>query len=148
MQVILKEDVKGQGKKGQMIKVSDGYARNYLLPRGLAVEADKSAVNEMKNRNESQAFKHQQNVDTARALADKISSLAVVIKAKAGSADKLFGAVTSAQICDEVKAKHGIEIDRRKLVIDEPIKHFGHYSLPLKLFEGVKASLNVTVEAE
>jgi len=148
MKVILKQDVKGQGKKGQLVNVSDGYARNFLFPKGLAVEASSTAVNEMNTQNAAKAFKHQQEVDAAKALSEQLGALTVIIKAKAGGGDKLFGAITSSHICEEVKKTHGIELDRRKLVIDEAIKHYGEYNLTVKLFEGIKADLKVRVEPE
>lgn len=145
MKVILTQDVKSQGKKGDLINVSDGYARNFLFPKGLAIEADAKAINEMKNREES--IKHKAEVEKQNAveLAEKLSSLIVKIASSAGSDGRLYGSVTTKDIAEVLKAQHGIEVDKRKLTLNEQIKHFGTYSVDIKLHAEVSGKINVLV---
>ena len=145
MKVILQADVQGQGKKGQVINVSDGYARNYLLPRKLAIEASPDALNAIKNRDLAQKRRREEEEAAARELAGKLSSLPVRISKKAGDSGKLFGAVTAREIADAMKAQHGREIDHRKIVLEEPIKAFGNYEIKIKLFPEIQGTLYVSV---
>ena len=139
MKVILQQDVKGQGKKGQMIEASDGYARNFLLPRKLAVPATAENVNTMKM--QEKAKKAQE----AEATAAKLKELTVKVVAKGGNGGRLFGAVTSKEIADALQAQHGIAIPKTKIVQDEPIKAFGGYELKVKLGYEVTGTLKVVV---
>ena len=136
MKVILQQDVKGQGKKGQLIEASDGFARNYLLPRKLAVEATADNLNKMNLQDKARK---------AREAAEKAEAEA---SAKAGSNGKLFGSVTSKEISDALKAQHGLDIAKTKIVQDEPIKSFGTYQLKVKLGYEVTGTLNVIVTEE
>ena len=143
MKVILQQDVKGQGKKGQMIEASDGYARNFLLPRKLAVPATAENVNTMKM--QEKAKKAQEAAEEAEATAAKLKELTVKVVAKGGNGGRLFGAVTSKEIADALQAQHGIAIPKTKIVQDEPIKAFGGYELKVKLGYEVTGTLKVVV---
>ena len=145
MKVILKQDVKGKGKKGQMIEAAEGYARNFLLPRGLAVEATADAVNTMKLQAKAKAKADAEAKAEALAIAEKLKSCQVKIAAKGGNEGKLFGAVTSAAIADALKAQYDMDVDSKKLVIDEPIKSFGSYQVKAKLGFEVSGTVYVTV---
>lgn len=148
MKVILLKDVKGQGKKGDIIEASDGYARNFLLPRKLAVEPTKTALNELKGQQDSKNYREQKELDEAKALAEKISAVNVKVSAKAGETGKLFGAVTSSEIADKLKMEHHIVVDKKKIVLSDPIKTTGEFTLPVKLHSKVTAELKVSVTAE
>lgn len=145
MKVILKQDVQGSGKKGDIVNVSDGYAKNYLLKRGLAVEATGSALNEIKAKHEADARKLQREIDEANALAKEIGGKTVKILAKAGANGKLFGSVTSKEIADELKKQLGVEIDKRKISLESDIKQYGTFPAEIKLSHGVNAGVFVTV---
>lgn len=145
MKVVLLADVKGLGKKGELCNASDGYARNFLFPKKLAVEANATAMNELKNREESKAHHIAEERNAAQAVADKINGKEVVIKAKAGSSGKLFGAVTAKEIALAVKESYGVEIDRRKMQVAD-IKQFGEYTAEVKLLNGITATLKVIVK--
>ena len=145
MKVILQQDVKGQGKKGQMVEVSDGYARNFLLPRKLAVEANADNVNTMKLQEKARKAKEAAEKAEAEAVAEKLKESVVKISAKAGTGGRLFGAVTSKEIADALQAQHGIAIPKTKIVQDEPIKAFGGYELKVKLGYEVTGTLKVVV---
>ncbi len=146
MKVILLTDVKGKGKKGQMIEVSDGYARNYMLPRKLAIEATADAVNTMrmtdKATQERQARERAEALETSKKLKDMI----LVVKAKGGGAGRLFGAVTNQEIADSLKKQSGITLDKRKIVIDEPIKNVGTYTVKCRLGYEIVGQLTVKIE--
>ncbi|HHU77955.1 MAG: 50S ribosomal protein L9 [Caldicoprobacterales bacterium] len=148
MKVILLKDVKGQGKQGDVVKVSDGYARNYLFPNNLAVEATKSNLNELKTRKAADDKRRQTELDKARKQAEAISNLEVVVTAKSGESGKLFGSVTNKEIADVLKEKHGIDIDRKKIVLSEPIRSLGSYQLEVKVYPEVTARLKVRVDEE
>ena len=148
MKVILQQDVKGQGKKGQMVDVSDGYARNFLLPRKLAVEANADNMNTMKLQEKARQAKLAEEKAQAQAVADQLKELTVRIVAKAGTGGRLFGAVTTKEISDALKAQHGIDINKAKLVQDEPIKSFGGYELKAKLGHDVVGTVKVVVSEE
>lgn len=146
MQVILNQDVKGQGKKGQMVKVSDGYARNYLLPRGLAKEATKDNINVMKGKQESLEYKIKTETEEAKAIAEKMKDIEVVIKAKAGENGKLFGSVTSKDVSEELTKQHHIKIDKKKFVIPDGIKTLGVTEVDVKVYTGITGKLRVNVQ--
>lgn len=149
MKVILLQDVKGSGKKGELVNVSDGYGRNYLLPHKLAVEADAKAINEMKNAEQSRQYKIEQEKAKAKDNADKLSNQTLTIIGKAGKGGKLFGSVTSKEVAAELKRKYGVDIDKRKVILESDIKTFGTYNCEVKLYTGISAKLKVMVtEAE
>lgn len=148
MKVILQQDVKGQGKKGQMINVSDGYARNFLLPKKLAVEASADNVNTMKLQEKARLAKIAEEKAQAEAIAAQLKELTVRIVAKGGNGGRLFGAVTTKEISDALKAQHKIDINKAKLVQDEPIKSFGGYELKAKLGHDVVGTVKVVVVEE
>lgn len=148
MKVILQQDVKGQGKKGQMIEASDGYARNFLLPRKLAVEATTDNINKMKMHDKAVAAQAAAEKAEAEAAALRLKELSVKLTAKAGSGGRLFGAVTSKEIADGLRAQHGIEVAKTKIVQDEPIKSFGTYELKVKLGHEITGTLKVVVAEE
>ncbi len=145
MEIILLQDVKSQGKKDQIIEVSDGYARNFLFPKKLAAPADAKAVNDIKNRQSSENFRRETERAEAKALADRISSLTVKLTADAGADGKFYGAVTSKDIAEGLKSQHGIDIDKRKIVLASPIKTFGVYKTDIKLLSDITAKLTVSV---
>ncbi len=144
MKVILLADVKGHGKKGELCNVSDGYARNFLFPKKLAIEADNAALNELKNREEAAAHHKQEEIKAAKELAAKLEGKTVTIKAKAGNNGKLFGSVTSKEIAAEIKKSIGVEIDRKKMSVAD-IKNFGEYTAEIKLYVGITAKITVKV---
>ena len=148
MKVILIEDVKGKGKKDQVLEVSDGYARNYLFKNKLAIEADTKALNELKSREASKQHKH--DVEKAEALetAKQLESVALVLRRKAGQDNKLYGAITTKEIVEHLKQEYGIEVDKKKLSMDMPIKTFGTYKIKAKLFTDVSATILVQVVEE
>ena len=148
MKVILQQDVKGQGKKGQMIEASDGYARNFHLPRKLAVEATADNVNKMKMQDKARRAQEAAEKAEAQAIAEKLKSCTVKLTARAGSGGRLFGAVTSKEIADALKEQYGLEISKAKLVQEEPIKSFGTYELKCKLGYEVTGTVKVTVAEE
>ncbi|MBQ3817490.1 MAG: 50S ribosomal protein L9 [Clostridia bacterium] len=144
MKVVLLADVKGHGKKGDLCNVSDGYARNFLLPKKLAVEADNAALSELKTKNEATAHHKQEETDAAKATAALIDGKTVIIKAKAGQGGRLFGSVTSKEIAAEIKNSLGVEIDRKKMSVAD-IKSFGEYTAEVKLYAGISAKITVKV---
>lgn len=144
MKVILKQDVKGLGKKGELVNASDGYARNFLFPKGLAAEANAQAMSEFKNKQQAEKYRIETETAAAKAAAERISGKTVHITAKAGQNGKLFGSVTSKEIAERVKAEFGIETDKRKIIIDD-IKQFGTYEFEIKLYQGISAKLYVMV---
>ncbi len=144
MKVILLADVKGKGKKGELCNVSDGYARNFLFPKNLAIEADNAAMSELKSREAAVAHHKKEELEAAKALAAQLNGKTVVIKAKAGSAGRLFGSVTSKEIVEEVKKSLNIQLDRKKMSVAD-IKSFGEYEAEIKLHTGVTAKITVKV---
>ena len=146
MKVILLTDVKGKGKKGQMIEVSDGYARNYMLPRKLAMEATADAVNTMRMNDKATAERQARERAEALEISRKLKELTLVVKAKGGGAGRLFGAVTSTEIADALKKNAGITIDKRKIVLDETIKNVGTYTVKAKLGYEIVGQFSVKIE--
>ena len=144
MKVILKQDVKGLGKKGQLVNASDGYARNFLFPKGLAAEANAQAMSELKNKEDSERYRIKTETQAAKDAAARISGKTIKISAKAGQNGKLFGSVTSKEIAEKVKTEFGIECDKRKIIVDD-IKQFGTYEFEVKLYQGISAKLYVSV---
>ena len=146
MKVILTQDVKGKGKKGQMIEVSDGYARNFMLPRKLAVEATPDAVNTMRMNDKATAERIAREKAEAMETSKKLRELTVVVKAKGGGAGRLFGSVTNQEIAYSLKNQTGITLDKRKIVIADPIKNVGTYTVTCKLGYEITAPLTVKIE--
>lgn len=147
MQVILNQDVKGQGKKGQMVNVSDGYARNYLLPRGLAKEATKENINVMKGKAESLEYKIQTEKKEANEISEKMKEIEVVLTAKAGDNGKLFGSITSKDVSEALTNQHHIKLDKKKFVMpDGGIKTLGTTEIDVKLYTGITGKLKVVVK--
>ena len=144
MKVILKQDVKGLGKKGELVSASDGYARNFLFPKGLAAEANAQAMSEFKNKQQAEKYRIDTETAAAKAAAEKISGKTIHITAKAGQNGKLFGSVTSKEIAEKVKGEFGINTDKRKIIVDD-IKQFGTYEFEVKLYQGISAKLYVMV---
>ena len=148
MKVILQQDVKGQGKKGQMIEVAEGYARNFLMPRKLAVLATTDAMNTMMLQEKAKKAEEARLKAEAEAISEKLKGVQVKISARAGANGKLFGAVTTKEVSDALMAQHGIEIAKQKIVLDDPIKAFGGYQLKAKLGHEVSGTINVMVTEE
>lgn len=145
MKVIFNVDVRGQGKKGELKEVSDGYARNYLLPRKLAAEATTDNINALKLKEKAKAAQMAREKTEAEANAKKLGEITVTVRAKAGGAGKLFGAVTSQEISDALREQHGIEIEKNKIVQAEPIKTFGAFQVKAKLGYEISGTINVLV---
>ena len=148
MKVILQQDVKGQGKKGQMVEVSEGYARNYLLPRKLAIAATADAVNTMNLKEKARRAEEARQKAEAEAIAEKLKECQVKLTAKAGSGGRLFGAVTTKEIAEGLQKQYGIELPKQKLVLDDPIKAFGSYQIKAKLGFEVTGTVYVSVYEE
>ena len=148
MKVILQQDVKGQGKKGQMVEVSEGYARNFLLPQKLAIIATADAMNTMNLQAKAKAKADAEAKAAAQAIAEKLKSCQVKIAAKGGNGGKLFGAVTGKEISTALKAQHNMEIDSKKLVLADPIKSFGSYEVKAKLGFEISGTVYVLVVEE
>lgn len=145
MKVVLNQDIKGIGKKLQVVEVSEGYARNYLLPKKLVSIADNKNINEAKNRLESLAFKKEKEIEAAKNYKKKIEDSYIEFKHKVGEGSRLFGSVTEKDIADEINKKFGISVDKKKVSIKEPIKNLGTYTVNVKLYEGVIAKLKIVV---
>jgi large subunit ribosomal protein L9 len=145
MKVVLLADVKGQGKKGQVVNVSDGYARNFLFPKNLATPADNKIMNELKGKEEARLRQIELEKQAARDTAEKLKSISVKIKAQAGSDGRIYGSVTSKEIAEQLKAQHSIEIDRRKINLQDPIKAFGTYLPEVKLYPEITGKITVVV---
>lgn len=148
MKVILQQDVKGQGKKGQLIEISDGYARNFLLPRKLAVPATAENLNAMKQQEKARKAQEAAEKAEAEAVAAKLKDAVVRLTAKAGAGGRLFGAVTSKEISEGLKAQYGLEVAKAKIIQEEPIKSFGAYELKCKLGYEVTGTLRLVVSEE
>ena len=145
MKVLLLADVKGQGKKDQIVEVSDGYARNFLFPKKLAITADNKVMSEAKSREESKQFRLKEEKAAAKALAEKLATLTVKIVASSGADGRLYGSVTTKDIAETLNAQHGVDIDKRKLSIQENIKAYGTYNVEVKVYPEISATLKVVV---
>lgn len=145
MKVILLEDVRGSGKKGELVNVSDGYARNFLLPKKLAKEANAQALNELKNAEQARQHKIETEKSQAKEYADILNNKTIKITANAGKNGKLFGSVTSKEIAEQIKSLFNITVDKRKLDLDMDIKSFGTYQCEVKLYAGITAKIYVSV---
>ena len=146
MKVILLQDVKGKGKKGQMLEVSDGYARNFMLPKKIAIDATPDAINTMRMNDKAAAEKAAKERAEAMEISKKLRELTVTVTAKGGGAGKLFGSVTNQEIADALKAATGITLDKRKIVISDPIKNVGTYTVTCKLGYEISAPLTVKIQ--
>lgn len=144
MKVVLKQDVKGLGKKGELVNASDGYARNFLFPKNLAVEANAQNMTELKNREQAAKYKIDTETAEAKKNAERISGKTITITAKAGQNGKLFGSVTAKEIAEKIEKEFGIKTDKRKISVED-IKQFGTYEFEIKLYTGVSAKLFVRV---
>lgn len=144
MEVILKADVKGLGKKGEKVKASDGYARNFLFPKGLAVEANAQSLTELRNREQSNQHKLDMEIAAANESKAKINGKTIKLTAKAGTNGRLFGSVTSKDVAAEIKKQYAVDIDKRKITMDD-IKAFGSYKIDVKLYQNISAEMTVSV---
>lgn len=145
MKVLLLQDVKGKGKKDTIVDVSDGYARNFLLPKGVAVEADAKIMNDYKNKQAAKKYHEDMEKKAARETAEKLAGLVIKIFATSGADGRFYGSVTSKEIAEELEKQHSISIDKRKIVLSDPIKAFGSYTLDVKLYPEISGKLNVIV---
>jgi large subunit ribosomal protein L9 len=148
MKVILLQDVKGHGKKGDVVKASDGYARNYLFPRKLAIEATDKNLRDLKAKQAAENKRKQEEYQEAKKQAEALSKVEVVVKAKSGENGKLFGSITNKEIADTLKKDHKIDLDRKKIVLPEPIRSLGDFELEVKIYPEVAAKLKVKVIEE
>ena len=146
MKVILQQDVKDQGKKGQIINVSDGYARNFLFPKGLAIEASAANLNAIKLQHAAVQHKLDSERAAAQELANKLATAGIVIKVKGSENGKLFGAVTGREIAEELNIRYKTEIDKKKIVLSDPIKQTGVYKVDIKLYPEISVKVDVTIE--
>ncbi len=144
MDVILKADVKGLGKKGEKVKASDGYARNFLFPKGLAVEANAQSLTELRNREQANQHKIDLEIAAANESKEKLGGKIIKITAKAGTSGRLFGSVTSKDVAAEIKKQYAVDVDRRKITMDD-IKAFGSYKIEIKLYRNISAEMTVSV---
>ena len=151
MKVVLKQDIKGTGKKGELVEVADGYARNFLLKRGLAIPADAGAMNELKNREAAKAYRLAEEQKAAEEALERIRSIdgrTVKLTAKAGANGKLFGSVTAKEIAEGIEKQLGVTLEKRKIVLKDDIKAFGSYTIEVKIYNGVSANVFVVVGEE
>lgn len=144
MKVILKQDVKSLGKKGELVNASDGYARNFLIPKGLATEANASAMNDFNNKESAKKYHKAEEIKAAKADAEKLEGKTFKLTAKAGANGKLFGSVTSKDISAKIKQELNLDIDKRKISVDD-IKQFGTYEAEVKIYQGISAKIYVQV---
>lgn len=148
MKVVLLADVKGHGKKGDVVEASDGYARNFLFPRGLAKQATKGALNEVQSKNEAKAYHKEQEIIAAKETAAKLEDKKVEIKSKAGDNGKLFGKVTNQNVADAIKYQLHVVVDKRKVVLPDGIKTVGTHSVEIKVYPEISAKVNVEIIPE
>lgn len=148
MKVIFMQDVKGQGKKGEIKNVSDGYAKNFLIPKGAAVEATNANLNDIKGKNESIQYKKDTEEENARNLSEKLKTISVSLSAKSGDNGKLFGSITSKDLSDALKKQHNIDIDKRKFNLPDGIKSIGEFNVTIKIHPGIPGTLKVIVTAQ
>jgi large subunit ribosomal protein L9 len=147
MKILLKQDVHKIGKKGEILEVKEGYARNFLIPNGLAVAASDGAVKQVEEEKKAQGRRRTREVEESQALADKLKKLVITIQHKAGEEGKLFGSITSTEIAEVLKKK-GFDVDKKKIILDEPIRFAGVYTVKLKLHSEVTAQLSLSVEKQ
>lgn len=147
MKVILTQDIKGVGKKDEIINANDGYARNFLLPRKLAVEANNQNMSLLQGRKDAASFKKGQEKEAANQIKEKLSKIMLTIKVKAGENGKIFGSITSKEIATELKNQYDIEIDKKKIALKEAIKELGTFNIEIKLYEGIVGKLKINIIA-
>ena len=147
MKVILTQDIKGVGKKDEIINANDGYARNFLLPRKLAVEANPQNMSLLQGRKDSANFKKEQEKETALKLQEQLTKIVLKMKVKAGENGKIFGSVTSKEISAELKNQYKLEIDKKKIILKDPIKETGIFNIEIKLYEGIIGKLKIQIMA-
>jgi large subunit ribosomal protein L9 len=143
MKVILKQEIRALGKRGDIKEVSDGYARNFLLPKGLAMEATSGNLKVLTDQKESAARKEEQEYAEAQELANKLAGCIVTFKAKTGEGGRLFGSITAKDVADQIKKEHNLELDKRKLEIDDSIKNIGEYQVKIHLYKGITIEIKV-----
>lgn len=148
MKVILLDNIKGVGKKDEVINASDGYARNFLFPKKLAVEANNENMNKLKAKKQSEQYKKDVDKENARNIAKKLDDIILIIKVKAGENGKIFGGVTSKEISEELNKQYKINVDKKKIVLSENIKNLGSFDITIKLYEGITGKLKVKVMSE
>jgi large subunit ribosomal protein L9 len=148
MKVILKADIKGVGKKDEVINASDGYARNFLFPKNLAVEANEENMLKLKAKKDGQEFRKSTELEQAKQIAEKIKNIVLTVKVKAGENGKIFGGVTSKEISENLKAEYKIDVDKKKINLKETIKTLGRFNVEIKLYEGVVAELTLNIISE
>lgn len=147
MKVILTQDIKGVGKKDEVINANDGYARNFLLPRKLAVEASTANMSKLKGRQDSANFKKEQEKEEASKIKEKLSKIMLKINVKAGENGKIFGSITAKEIATELQKQYKIEVDKKKILLKEPIKEIGTFTIDIKLYEGIIGKLKIDIIA-
>ena len=147
MKVILLQDIKGVGKKDEVINASDGYARNFLLPKKMGVEANAENMSKLKAKQDSNKYKKSVEKEKAEEIAEKLKHITLKISVKSGENQKIFGSITSKEIAENLKEQYKIEIDKKKIILKENIKNLGRFNVDIKLYEGVTAKLTVIVEA-
>ena len=145
MKVVLLQDVKAQGKKNDIVEVSEGYARNFLFPKKLAIPADAKAINDIKNKKSSEAHKIEVERQAAKELSVKLEGITVKLNVEGGSEGRLYGAVTAKDIAEALKSQFGVEIDKRKIMLDAPIKAYGTYKIDAKLYQEITGKVTVSV---
>lgn len=145
MKVILTQDIKGVGKKDEIINANDGYARNFLFPKKLAVEANAQNMSLLQGRKNSEHFKKEQDKEKANQIKQKIEKMTLTIKAKAGGNGKIFGSITSKEIATELQTQYKIEVDKKKINLKEPIKEIGTFTVDIKLYEGIVGTLKLNI---
>lgn len=148
MDVILQKDVKNLGSKGDVVKVAEGYGRNYLIPRGLAIEATDKNMAELKMKKKQQKKREERELQEAQNIARKIDDKRLVLKVKAGEKGRLFGSITTKDIAEKIQSDYGVELDKRKIELAQPIRTLGNYQVEIKIHPGVIATLNVVVEKQ
>lgn len=148
MEVIFIKDLKGQGKAGDKKNISDGYAKNFLIPKGYAVEANAANLNNLKGKKDSEAFKKQQELENAQKIKEQLETITVVIKAKSGDNGKIFGSVTSKDIADILSKEHSLSIDKKKIVLPDGIKELGIFDIEVKLYPSVTGKIKLRVEQQ
>ncbi len=146
MKVILLADIKGVGKKDQVINANDGYARNFLFPRKLAVPADKGNMKNLESKKESELFRKEQEKNACIEMAKKIEQITLIIEVKSGDNGRIFGSVTSKEIAETLEKQYKIKVDKKKILLDEPIKTLGIFNIQMKLYDGVTAKLKVQIK--
>ena len=147
MEVIFIKDLKGQGKAGDKKNISDGYAKNFLIPKGYAVEATASNLNNLKGKKESEAYKKQQELENALMLKEKLEKITVILKAKAGDNGKIFGSITSKDISEALSKTFGMNVDKKKIVLPDGIKEIGTFTIDVKLYPSVSGKVKICVES-